>query len=153
MQAGAKRSYRIRGARVSDAREFARLTTELGYPATAGQIAPRLRALLRLTGHFVAVAAETRGHLLGWVAAERRFLLHAEPRVEIIGLVVDAPARRGGIGEALVQAVEEWAVDQGVGRIAVRSNVTRRESHPFYERLGYRREKTQHAYVRTLDRG
>ena len=153
MQAGAKRSYRIRRARVSDAGEFARLTSELGYPATAGQIAPRLRALLPLTDHFVTVAAETKGHLLGWIAAERRFLLHDEPRVEIVGLVVDAAARRCGIGEALVRTVEEWAVDQGVGRIAVRSNVTRQESHPFYERLGYRQEKTQHAYVRTLDRG
>jgi GNAT superfamily N-acetyltransferase len=152
MQSEAKRSYRIRCARVSDAPEFARLTTELGYPATAGQVAPRLRAFLPLPDHFVAVAAETRGHLLGWIAAERRFLLHDEPRVEIVGLVVNAAARRRGIGEVLVRAVEEWAADEGVERIAVRSNVTRRESHPFYERLGYRREKTQHAYVRTLDR-
>ena len=151
MKAGAKRSYRIRRVRVNDASEFARLTTELGYPATAAQIAPRLRALLPLTDHFVVVAEETRGHLLGWIAAERRLLLSDEPRIEIVGLVVASTARRGGIGEALVRVVEQWAVDQGVGRIAVRSNVTRRESHPFYERLGYRREKTQHAYIRTLD--
>jgi hypothetical protein len=34
--------------------------------------------------------------------------------------------------------------------MAVRSNVTRTESHPFYERLGYARVKTQHAYRKRL---
>jgi hypothetical protein len=34
--------------------------------------------------------------------------------------------------------------------MAVRSNVARAESHPFYERLGYVRTKTQHAYRKRL---
>jgi hypothetical protein len=34
--------------------------------------------------------------------------------------------------------------------ISVRSNVARLESHPFYERLGYVRTKTQHAYAKQL---
>ena len=108
MKAGAKRSYRIRRVRVNDASEFARLTTELGYPATAAQIAPRLRALLPLTDHFVAVAEETRGHLVGWIAAERRLLLSDEPRIEIVGLVV---AERG-------KAVWNWrGPRQGSGAV------------------------------------
>ena len=39
---------------------------------------------------------------------------------------------------------------RGLGVIAVRSNVARTESHPFYERLGYVRTKTQHAYRKHL---
>jgi len=42
------------------------------------------------------------------------------------------------------------ATGQGLGDIAVRSNVARIESHPFYDRLGYRRVKTQHAYRKRL---
>jgi hypothetical protein len=34
--------------------------------------------------------------------------------------------------------------------MTVRSNVVRAESHPFYERLGYVRSKTQHAYRKHL---
>ena len=30
--------------------------------------------------------------------------------------------------------------------LVVRSNVARESSHPFYEALGYKREKTQHVY-------
>jgi predicted N-acetyltransferase YhbS len=34
--------------------------------------------------------------------------------------------------------------------MTVRSNVVRSGSHPFYERLGYARSKTQHAYRKAL---
>jgi GNAT superfamily N-acetyltransferase len=64
--------------------------------------------------------------------------------------VVDARERGRGVGRRLVAAVEEWARARGLEQIAVRSNVTREESHPFYEHLGYTRVKTQHAYRKRL---
>ena len=54
------------------------------------------------------------------------------------------------MGRLLVTAVEQWAWERGLDQMAVRSNVTRSESHPFYERLGYVRAKTQHAYRKRL---
>jgi hypothetical protein len=41
---------------------------------------------------------------------------------------------------------------RGLGQMAVRSNVDRADSHPFYERLGYVRAKTQHAYRKRLSK-
>ena len=38
----------------------------------------------------------------------------------------------------------------GDSPIVVRSNVVRPESHPFYEKIGYERKKTQHVYARSL---
>ena len=67
-------------------------------------------------------------------------------RAELIGLVVDSAARRRGLGRALVDAAEQWARSRGLTTVKVRSNVTRELSHPFYEALGYVREKTQHSY-------
>ncbi|HEX2249485.1 MAG TPA: GNAT family N-acetyltransferase, partial [Gemmatimonadales bacterium] len=69
---------------------------------------------------------------------------------EILGLVVDPEHRGHGIGRQLVNAVEEWATGRGLTQMAVRSSVLRAESHPFYERLGYVRVKTQHAYRKRL---
>jgi hypothetical protein len=43
-----------------------------------------------------------------------------------------------------------WAAGRALDVITVRSNVARAESHPFYERLGYVRAKTQHAYRKHL---
>jgi len=69
----------------------------------------------------------------------------------LLGLVVDARQRRQGVGRRLVAAVEAWAARRGLELVSVRSNVARAESHPFYERLGYARVKTQHAYRKRLD--
>jgi GNAT superfamily N-acetyltransferase len=148
MTKGASPPCRVRVAEMSDAPEIAHLTTELGYPASEQEISSRLAGLLPLANHFVAVAEVMDGQLLGWVAAERRLLLHYEARAELVGLVVRPDARRLGLGRALVAAAEQWAVRQGWNAIFVRSNVARSESHPFYERLGYRRNKTQHSYLK-----
>jgi len=141
----------IRSASLADAPEIARLASQLGYPATAGEILARLEALLAKPNHFIAVAAaEEKPGLRGWIAAEKRDLLIASDRVEITGLVVDRAARRQGVGQILVAEVERWAVNRGVGEVVVRSNILRPESHPFYEQLGYHREKSQHAYLKRL---
>lgn len=139
----------IRPAVASDAPEIARLTTELGYPSSADEIASRLAGLLGSDSCFIAVA-EASSTLVGWVAAERRLLLESGERAELVGLVVDRAARRTGIGRALVAAAEQWAAARRLQVISVRSNVARAESHPFYERLGYHRIKTQHAYAKQL---
>jgi GNAT superfamily N-acetyltransferase len=54
------------------------------------------------------------------------------------------------VGRALVAEVEGWASARGLREVSVRSNVARAESHPFYERLGYVRAKTQHVYRKVL---
>jgi GNAT superfamily N-acetyltransferase len=142
-------SPRLRNARLNDAAEIARLSSELGYPATAQDIAARLTVLLPLSHHHVMVVQGDDG-LLGWIAVERRLTLESGERIEIVGLVVSSVARRSGIGQALVADAECWALAQGFDSIVVRSNVERAESHPFYERLGYVRRKTQHLYSKSL---
>lgn len=136
-----------RAATPDDAAEIARLSGQLGYPVEASVMATRLRLLLPRVDHFIQVVAEG-SRLLGWIAAERRLSLETGDRIEIVGLVVDRDAHRGGIGSALVAATVEWARSHGSPRLLVRSNVAREESHPFYERLGFTRIKTQHVYRR-----
>jgi len=54
-------------------------------------------------------------------------------------------------GLTVLTAAEGWAPARGLEQMAVRSNVARSDSHPFYERLGYLRVKTQHAYRKRLE--
>lgn len=140
----------IRSATIDDACEIARLSAQLGYPASVEVFAERLRRLLPLSTHDVLVADAGAGVLAGFVGVERRLMIESWDRVEIVGLVVDATARRTGVGRRLVAAAEDWARRSGVDALFLRSNVLRPEAHPFYEGLGFQRTKTQHAYLKPL---
>jgi GNAT superfamily N-acetyltransferase len=98
----------------------------------------------------VLVAEIAPRGVVGWIHGAEQELLDSGPRCEITGLVVDPEARGSGVGRTLVAALERWALARGLRLIAVRSNVVRAESHPFYERLGFVRAKTQHAYRKQL---
>ena len=126
------------------------LSSQLGYPVSSTVLAERLAKVLERTDELVVVACSSDGAVIGWGhGAEQRFL-EASKRCELLGLVVEVDHRREGIGQQLVAAVERWAGDRGITEISVRSNVLRAESHPFYQRLGYQRTKTQHVYRKPL---
>ncbi|MBE1160857.1 GNAT family N-acetyltransferase [Dyella acidiphila] len=139
----------VRAACADDAVEIARLATDLGYPVSPVVMLDRLRGLLPRPDHHISVV-DAGGILRGWIAVEHRRTLESGERVEIVGLVVDAACRGGGIGRMLVADAEQWARRLGFEAVSVRSNIVREGSHPFYERLGYVRRKTQHFYVKLL---
>jgi GNAT superfamily N-acetyltransferase len=142
----------IRRAVLSDAERVAELSGVLGYPVDRDVMAHRLGRILGRTSEVVFVATMDSEAVIGWLHGAAHELLETGAHGEILGLVVDANYRKLGAGRRLIAAVEAWCSEQGLGEIAVRSNVVRTESHPFYERLGYRRVKTQHAYRKALDR-
>lgn len=139
----------IREGRLSDAAAIAGLSTALGYPADVAAMHERLERLLTREDSIVFVA-EAAGAVVGWLHAAAQELLESGARCKILGLVVDGNHRRHGTGRSLVDAAERWAMERGLPRMTVRSNVVRTASHPFYERLGYERVKTQHAYRKDL---
>ena len=141
---------RVRRAEAADAMRIAELSGVLGYPVEAGLMSKRLTQLLTRGDHAVFVAVADAG-VVGWIHGAEHELLEVGRLCEILGLVVDASARRGGAGRALMAAIEQWAVSRRVPQMSVRSNIVRVESHPFYERLGYSRVKTQHSYRKNLD--
>jgi len=140
----------IRKAMVNDAPRLAELSAALGYPVEPDVIARRLARLFSRPEHLVLVAEAADNLVAGWVHAAEHDILVIGRFCEILGLVVAADHRGKGIGRRLVEEVEHWARERGLDRVSVRSNVTRPESHPFYERAGYVREKTQHVYRKQL---
>jgi GNAT superfamily N-acetyltransferase len=144
-----KDTITIRTAGLDDAARLAELSGTLGYPVAAHVMARRLEGVLARSSE-VVLLAEASDFVIGWIHGVEQELLESERRCEILGLVVDADYRGKGVGRRLVHATEQWARSRGLSQVAVRSNVVRVESHPFYERLGYRRVKTQHAYRKTL---
>lgn len=140
----------IRRARLDDASRLAQLSDVLGYPVEPEILRDRLDRLLERSRDIVFLAELPKVGTVGWIHGAEQELLESDRRCEILGLVVDPEHRGQGVGRRLVEALEQWAEQRGLKQMAVRSNVTRLESHPFYERLGYVRAKTQHAYRKPL---
>ena len=136
----------IRKAGMTDATRLAELSEVLGYPVEPEVIKQRLERLLARPDHTVLVAELPGSEVVGWIHAAEQDILEVGRFCEILGLVVAADERGKGIGRRLVERVERWALERGLEEVSVRSNVARLESHPFYDRAGYLRVKTQHAY-------
>ena len=140
----------IRQLALTDVAPVARLSGQLGYPATDREVRERLRAILRRPDHAVFVAEINESVVVGWVQVH-----HTQPIVEdryarIVGLVVDERFRRHGIGRLLMSQSEQWASEHDCTAIYLNSNVLRLEPHPFSERDGYARLKQQFVYKKGL---
>lgn len=145
------RALRVRRASVADAAQIARLGAQFAPAVGVPQLSACIAVLQVLPEYYLAVAEQSADRLLGWIQVERRMIVaEASERAEIMGLVVDATARRRGIGTLLVSAAQQWALEARLPQILVRSNVVREASHAFYARLGFSRVKTQHVYVKSL---
>jgi ribosomal protein S18 acetylase RimI-like enzyme len=142
----------VRRATPSDAPSVAELCGVLGYPVRAGLMAERLARVVDRPEDTVFVAVLPSGRIVGWLHVSERQLLEMGRYAEILGLVVDAAHRSLGVGRELVACAEAWTLARGLADLHVRSNIVRTESHPFYQRLGFVRVKTQHAYRKALEK-
>ena len=134
-----------------DAAAIADLTTQLGYPATEADIRKRFDLIKERWDARLLVASQPSMPILGWIHVQATYLLEVDPRTEIWGLVVAESARGLGVGRALVEAAEAWAVTLGFTAMAVNSNALRVQAKGFYEHLGYSVIKTQNAFRKTLN--
>ena len=127
----------IREARRDDAPGVAALLGELGYPSSADHAAERIGRIGADPSTWLFVA-EVESELAGLGALHVQNLVERdEPGCEVAGLIVGQRFRRRGIGELLMQALEDEARRRG-GKVMVLNTAHRRaDAHAFYEALGY----------------
>jgi GNAT superfamily N-acetyltransferase len=140
---------RIRQATVDDVGALVDLTGQLGYPTTEAELRERLARLLTSVDDAVLLAVHD-GRPIAWAHVGVDHVLQASRRTVLHGLVVDEAHRSGGIGHDLLAAAEAWAVERGCETMIVPSGVTRERAHRFYEREGYRLQKTRHVFAKPL---
>lgn len=138
----------IREATVHDAAAVAALLGELDYASSPAQAVERLERIAADPSTWVIVA-EVDSELAGLGALHVQNLVERdEPGCEVAGLVVGQRFRRRGIGELLMQALEDEARRRG-GKVMVLNTAHRRaDAHAFYEALGY--EHTGRRYAKEL---
>jgi len=141
-------SVTIREATALDAVAVAALLGELGYPSSPAQAAERIERIAADPSTWVIVA-EVESEPAGLGALHVQNLVERdEPGCKVAALVVGQRFRRRGIGELLMQALEDEARRRG-GKVMVLSTAHRRaDAHGFYEALGY--EHTGRRYGKKL---
>lgn len=140
----------IREVAQIDLEAICQLSAELGYPASPDAMQRRIEALIQLADHSVYIAS-LRSEVVGWIHVAIVHHLQDDPRAEIGGLVVGAEVRSSGIGRELLARAEQWASQQGVRSVVVRSRIARESAHRFYLREGYKQTKTSSVFTKMLD--
>lgn len=134
------RAVNVRVCTLRDAREVARLLTQLGHPATQAEVELRWPEWEE-HGNSALVATDGSEALVGFCQLHQTHVLHrAKPVGRVTALVVDEACRGRGIGRALMAVAEARMLSSGCGLCEITSNARRIEAHKFYESLGY--EKT-----------
>lgn len=138
----------VRHAALQDAEDIARLNRDfLGYSYSAATTYSQLAPLLNSPAHCILVA-EINGNLAGYIHAADYSLLYQPPLKNIMGLAVDAAYRRMQVGQQLLHAVEEWALQTGAAGIRLTSGSPRTDAHEFYNACGYTKSKESFNFIK-----
>ena len=136
----------VRPMTITDSREVASLSDQLGYPSSESDMEKRLGTMTQGADFSAFVAETTDGRVAGWIQVYVVRLVEADAYAEIGGLVVDANFRGQGLGKALLVACENWAIERGYSIMSVHSNMKRSEARLFYEGMGFNIVKTQYVF-------
>jgi GNAT superfamily N-acetyltransferase len=140
----------IRRAQPADLAELTRLCAQLGYPTETSVFSRRFETIREDENQAVFAAVLTDGRVIGWLHVLTTMYLESDAFAEIGGIVVDELHRRSGAGKALMHAAEEWAKEQGLRAVRLRSNVVRKKAHLFYRSIGYQQVKAQYTFEKEL---
>ncbi len=137
----------IRAARREDAVPLARLLGELGYPSSREQVERRLERLGEADRLFVA---ELEGEVVGLAGLHVSAALEYDgDAAKVSAIVVDERFRRRGVGEALMDALENEARARGCVILFLTTAERREDAHAFYRRIGL--EETGRRFAKRLE--
>ncbi|MCD0472581.1 GNAT family N-acetyltransferase [Flavobacterium sp. JAS] len=132
----------LRQAELKDVEFITELSNQLGYKTTIEKIQNRISEILNNIDNCVYVIIDNE-NIVGWIHGFYSLRVESDSFVEIGGLVVDENYRRKGVGKILVTKVIEWARSKKSNKIRVRCNTLRKETHVFYDRIGFIETKEQ----------
>jgi len=122
---------------------------DLGYQCDKFLVSERISQLeADKEAVFVAVLDEK---VVGFIHIEKYTILYFEAMTNILGLAVNSKLRKKGIGRALLERAEKWAVEKDISLVRLNSGITRAGAHKFYRRLGYGMEKEQIRFMKRLE--
>ena len=142
--------FHLRKATMKDAEAICRLSGELGYKTTIEKTQTRLEEVSRNDDHLVVVVCD-ENEVVGWIHAFYSISIESDSFVEIGGLVIDNLFRRKGLGKMLIENIVDWSRQRNTNKVRVRTNIKRKETHQFYESIGFSLIKEQKIFDLNVD--
>jgi GNAT superfamily N-acetyltransferase len=122
----------------ADVADVTALVRLLGYEVEPAGMRARLERLTPEAGHVTWVVRGDGGRAVAVAGAQVTWAYASdEPTAQLLLLVVDPDARRGGTGSSLLTTFEEWAAEQGARRLSAVSAAATDNAHRFYQKRGY----------------
>lgn len=142
----------IRVVQEKDAEMIKRICqSELGHETTVALIQQRMKELAHDDHYYIVVFEDDHTHqVLGFIQAQKYNLLYGGNGWNIIALAVEKPSQGRGIGKQLIFSLEQFTKELGYTFVRLNCNVTRKESHEFYQRLGYCCDKSQKRFIKHM---
>ncbi|MGF1672048.1 MAG: GNAT family N-acetyltransferase [Balneolaceae bacterium] len=141
--------FLIRNVEIEDSESLTELSNQLGYKSELIEVQKRLMEILKNNDNCVFMALEGE-KIVGWGHGFYSRRVESDPFVEIGGLVVDIEYRKKGIGKLLVEEIKRWASTKKCKKVRVRCNTIRKETHIFYQKLGFEITKNQKVFDKRL---
>ena len=96
----------------------------------------KLSELLDRSDHFILVAENAAGQIVGYAHAASYDCLYFPSLLNLLALAVAPDFQGQGYGKALMQAIREEGVAAGYTGIRINSGISRMKAHEFYRKLG-----------------
>jgi aminoglycoside 6'-N-acetyltransferase I len=130
----------LRRLEVEDLGEYVRMRHALWPDADVADLASEAEAMLVGRDQVVFVAPRAGAGLCGFVEAGIRPFANGvdeAPCAFVEGWWVDPDVRRGGIGRALIEGVEQWARARGFRELGSDADLHNLVSHRAHQALGF----------------
>ncbi|HEY4325580.1 MAG TPA: GNAT family N-acetyltransferase [Mucilaginibacter sp.] len=129
----------LRDAEREDMEAITALMDDLGYPIPLSEMKIRLENIFTHPDYRTIVAV-LNSEIVGFSGLMKGLSFERSGKyLRIISFVVKKNARNKGIGQQLINASEDWAVELGMDSVVISSGNRneRKAAHIFYQKMGY----------------
>lgn len=137
----------IRRVSISDYKDIYMLNKELGYLYEEEKVRKKIKYIIENKKDIILVAY-INNNIIGYIHGSEYELLYSDSLINILGFVVKESYRKNGVGTALIDKLEEIAIEKKYFGIRLVSGIDREDAHRFYERNGYIYRKEQKNFIK-----
>ncbi len=141
----------IKKVTLKDYKSIQSLSKQLGYDMPVEHVNKRLDEILSRKDHKIFGAFDPISNkLIGYIHVQVYKTLYLDDLLNILGIIVDKSYRDKGVGSALLNEAENFAIMVNCAGIRAISGSARTNAHVFYKKNGFDSNKDPKRFIKLL---